>query len=52
MALVRLLWMLTAGLVLAIPIYAIGCLFALTIIGIPVAMALFVIATRVLTLRF
>lgn len=43
--------MLTAGLLLSVPIYALGCLFAVTIIGIPVAMALWVIATRVLTLR-
>jgi uncharacterized membrane protein YccF (DUF307 family) len=49
---IRLLWMLSIGLVLAVPIYGLACLFAVTIIGIPVAIALFVIGTRVLTLRF
>jgi hypothetical protein len=44
--------MCSIGLLIAVPIYALGCLFAITILGIPVAMALFVIATRILTLRF
>jgi uncharacterized membrane protein YccF (DUF307 family) len=51
MALVRLAWMLSVGLVLATIIYAAAFLCALTIIGLPLAFALFVVGTRVLTLR-
>jgi uncharacterized membrane protein YccF (DUF307 family) len=51
MPLIRLLWMCTIGLVLAVCIYALALLFAVTIIGLPVAAALMVIGTRVLTLR-
>jgi len=51
MLLLRLLWMFSAGLVLAVPFYALACLFAVTIIGLPVAIALFVIGTRIQTLR-
>ena len=35
MPLVRLAWMFTGGLLLSVSIYALGCLFAITIIGIP-----------------
>lgn len=43
--------MCTIGLVLAVMLYTLALLFAVTIIGLPVAFALFVIAGRVLTLR-
>jgi uncharacterized membrane protein YccF (DUF307 family) len=48
----RLLWMCTIGAVLAVGIYAVALLFAVTIIGLPIALVLFVIGTRVLTMRF
>jgi uncharacterized membrane protein YccF (DUF307 family) len=50
--LIRLLWMCTIGAVLAVGIYAVALLFAVTIIGLPIALVLFVIGTRVLTMRF
>jgi hypothetical protein len=43
--------MFSAGLLVAVPIHALACLFAVTIIGLPVAVALFVIGTRIQTLR-
>ena len=52
MPLIRLLWMCTIGAILAIGIYALALLFAVTIVGLPVALVLFVIGTRVVTLRF
>ena len=52
MPLVRLLWMCSIGAILAAGIYALAILCALTIIGLPLALVLFVIGTRVLTLRF
>ena len=52
MPLVRLLWMCSIGAILAVGIYALAILCALTIIGLPLGLVLFVIGTRVLTLRF
>ena len=52
MPIIRLVWMCTIGAILAAMIYAVALLFAVTIIGLPVALVLFVIGTRILTLRF
>jgi uncharacterized membrane protein YccF (DUF307 family) len=52
MPIVRVLWMFSIGAILAAGIYALAILCALTIIGLPLALVLFVIGTRVLTLRF
>lgn len=51
MPLVRLVWMCSIGLVLAAAIYTLAILFALSVVGLPVGIALFVVGTRVLTLR-
>ena len=51
MTLIRIIWMLSAGWIGAIILYTLACLFAITIIGIPIAIVLFQLGNRWLTLR-
>ena len=50
MTIVRIVWMLTLGIPLALLIYTLALLCAVTIIGIPLAGVLVIIGNRVLTL--
>ena len=52
MPIIRLVWMLTIGLVLGTFCYAVGLLLIATIIGAPLGLALMVIGRRIQTLRF
>ena len=52
MPIIRLVWMLTIGLVLGVLFYAAGLLLIATIIGAPLGLALLVIGRRIQTLRF
>jgi hypothetical protein len=52
MALVRLVWMLTLGLLLGVIFYAAGLLLIVTVVGAPLGIALMVVGRRLQTLRF
>ena len=52
MPIIRLVWMLTIGLVLGACFYAAGLLLIATIVGAPLGLALMVIGRRIQTLRF
>jgi uncharacterized membrane protein YccF (DUF307 family) len=51
MPLIRLVWMLTFGLVLGALLYTLAIVACMTVIGLPIGLALFVVGTKVLTLR-
>ena len=47
----RLLWLVTIGLPLSLALNALGVLFCVTIVGIPIGLTCFQLAGRILTLR-
>ena len=52
MAILRLIWMITIGWMLALACFTVACLCFLTVIGIPLGLVFFWVGVRVLTFDF